>query len=190
MARRSLATSGNSAGWRARILSYRKARMPRASAMGASWGSAIASNTNVDALVSSMKYSSSDLGELRGKGTATPPARQMPHCTATQGNPGARRNATRCSRRSSWPASSSVATRDGGIEQIAVGEGTPANRRPRCVRRAARLEPSAEGDWCGLSHADLTSSLPGCPLVVGTEQWVIIGYVGASEISTCRPLLR
>jgi len=55
------------------------------------------SNTSIDAPVSSIKYSSSVRVELSGKGTAMPPARQIPHCTATQGNPGVTRNATRSS---------------------------------------------------------------------------------------------
>ncbi len=71
--------------------------MPPAVAIGDTRGAARVSNTNVDAAVSPMKYSSSDLGELSGNGTAMPPARQMPHCVATHRNPGVSRNATRCS---------------------------------------------------------------------------------------------
>jgi len=101
MARRSRGMSevmsGNSPGWRERSCSYENARMPRAAAIGASREAAGASNTNVDACASSIKYSNSGLVELSGNGTATPPARQMPHCAATQGNPGVIRKAMRSS---------------------------------------------------------------------------------------------
>ena len=99
--------------------------------------------------VSSMKYSSSDLGELSGNGTATPPARQMPHCTATHGNPGVTRNATRSS--SKVLAASEQRRRHARrrIQQIVVGERSPANRQQPCVRHAARHEQLAGDGWCG-----------------------------------------
>jgi hypothetical protein len=77
--------------------SYLNARMPRDAATSDSRGSVNASPTNADALLSSIKYSSSGRGALRGKGTATPPACHIPHCVATHANPGVTANAMRSS---------------------------------------------------------------------------------------------
>ena len=60
----------------------------KASGCGNGSRSGFRSIEQVDAPVSSMRKSSSALVELAGAGTAIPPARQMPHCTATQGNRG------------------------------------------------------------------------------------------------------
>src|SRR5215467_2308135 len=101
MARRSCAALsavfGGSNVWRAHNLLYANARMPRDAATADSDGSVRASHTNVDALLSSRKYSNSGVAELSGKGTPTPPARHMPHSVATHANPGVTANAIRSS---------------------------------------------------------------------------------------------
>ena len=91
---------------------YPNAGMPRDAATEDSNGRVEESHINVDARLSSIKYSSSGLGASSGKGTATPPARHIPHCVATHANPGVTANATRFSRRSSLPASRAEATLD------------------------------------------------------------------------------
>ena len=87
-----------------------------------------ASVTSAAACVSSMKYSSSAVGEPSGSGTAMPPARQIPHCTATHGNPGATRKSTRCSFRSSKAVQQRRCDPGRGIEQTLVGERCPRDR--------------------------------------------------------------
>ncbi len=70
-----------------------------------------ASDTRAAAPVSARTYSSSGRVACSANGTATPPARQMPHSVATHGSPGDSKNAIRSSRRSSRPASSAAAIR-------------------------------------------------------------------------------
>src|SRR5579864_2186082 len=69
----------NSGVWGARSWSYNNRRMPRAVTIGDSREAAGGSQMSIDALASSMKYSSSGLAALTGNGTAIPPALQMPH---------------------------------------------------------------------------------------------------------------
>ena len=65
----------------------------------------------MDASASSTVYSSSTSGCDTANGTATPPALQMPHCTATYSKPGGARKATRASAKSGASASSAEAAR-------------------------------------------------------------------------------
>ena len=71
----------------------KRARAARAS--GVSMAADAGSPTTTDAPESRITYSSSAGGCDTASGTATPPARQMPRCTAAYAKPGGTRNATR-----------------------------------------------------------------------------------------------
>ena len=140
---------------------------------------------------SSSTYASSVVGWDKASGTATPPARQMPHCAATKRNPGGIKIAMRSPRSEgqigravSAPFRSQRSGDPGGrVEQVTVGVGA------RLVddRGPVPVGPGTGEEGRGSERGSSSQALEGADL---EELVVAIGLIRRLDLEALRCLVR